>query len=152
MIAYYIPYAMAAVLIVAVIIDLRTAKTPNWLTLIPIVLFIAQIALSETPAAFGWQLGQGILVFVLGLVLFAAGGIGAGAVKLMAGTALLVPTHNALGSLGLFLAVVLLVFPLIMLLRKAVGSETSKWAILSRQILPMSLPIAVAGLYGMFVV
>mgnify|MGYP000267108029 CR=1 FL=1 len=44
MIAQYVPYAMAAVLLVAMVIELRTGKIPNWLTLVPFLLFIALAA------------------------------------------------------------------------------------------------------------
>lgn len=151
MIAQYIPYAMAAILVVAFLIDLRTARMPNWLTLLPIALFVALVATSGNPSAYGWQLAQGTIVFVLGVALFAAGGIGAGAVKLMAGTALLVPMSNGWIALAGFLGAVFILFPIIIMIRKAVGSEDSKWAVLARQILPMSLPIGVAGLLGLFV-
>ncbi|MDO6590692.1 MULTISPECIES: A24 family peptidase [Rhodobacterales] len=150
MIAQYIPYAMAAVLILALCIDIRTARMPNWLTLLPVVLFIVQIATSGDPSAYGWQLAQGAIVFVLGIGLFAVGGMGAGAVKLLAGTALLIPTSNAWIAVVGFLGAVFVLFPIIIWTRKAIGSEDSKWAVLARQILPMSLPIAAAGLLGMF--
>ena len=150
MITQYIPFAMAAILIVALMIDVRTARMPNWLTLLPVVLFIVQVGASGMPSAFAWQLAQGVIVFVLGIALFAAGGIGAGAVKLMAGTALFIPTANGWIALVGFLGAVFVAFPIIIMIRKAIGSEESKWAVLSRQILPMSLPIAVAGFLGMF--
>ena len=150
MITQYIPYAMAAVLIVALMIDLRTARMPNWLTLLPVVLFIVQLATAPEPSVYGWQLLQGGLVFLAGIALFAAGGIGAGAVKLMAGTALIVPTSQGTVAVLGFLGSVFVLFPLVIMFRKAVGSEDSQWAVLARQILPMSLPIAVAGLLGMF--
>ena len=149
--AQYIPYAMTVVLVLALCIDIRTARMPNWLTLLPVALFIVQIAVSGDPSAFGWQLAQGAIVFVLGLGIFAIGGMGAGAVKLLAGTALLIPTSNGWYALAGFLGTVLVVFPIIISLRKAFGSEESKWAVMARQILPMSLPIAAAGLVGMFI-
>lgn len=152
MITQYIPYVMSAILIVAVMIDVRTARMPNWLTLLPVVLFIVQVGVSETPSAFTWQLVQGLIVFLLGIGLFAAGGIGAGAVKLMAGTALIVPTSSAFYAIFGFVGSVFVLFPIVIMVRKAIGSDDSKWAVLSRQILPMSLPIAVAGLLGMFAV
>ena len=150
MIAQYIPYAMAAVLILALFIDVRTARMPNWLTLLPMLLFVVLVATSGNPAAFGWPLAQGAIVFVLGLGLFAAGGIGAGAVKLLAGTALFIPASNGWIAVAGFLCAVFVLFPIVISIRKAIGSEDSKWAVLARQILPMSLPIAIAGLLGMF--
>ncbi|SFR38017.1 Type IV leader peptidase family protein [Yoonia tamlensis] len=150
MIAQYIPYAMAAILMIAVAIDIRTARMPNWLTLLPVVLFIVQIVTAGDPSAYGWQLAQGAIVFVLGIGLFSVGGMGAGAVKLLAGTALLIPTANGWYALAGFLGVVFVLFPIIISLRKAFGSKDSKWAVMARQILPMSLPIAAAGLLGMF--
>jgi prepilin peptidase CpaA len=151
MIAQYIPFAMAAVLILALCIDIRTAKMPNWLTLLPVVLFIVQITTSGDPSAFSWQLAQGAIVFVLGIALFAVGGMGAGAVKLLAGTALLIPTSNGWIALAGFLGAVFVLFPIVIAIRKAIGSEDSNWAVLAKQILPMSLPIAAAGLLGMFI-
>jgi prepilin peptidase CpaA len=150
MIPQYMPYAMTAVLILALCIDIRTARMPNWLTLLPVVLFIVQIATSGDPSAYGWQLVQGAIVFGLGIGLFAVGGMGAGAVKLLAGTALFIPTSNGWIALAGFLCGVFVLFPIVIAIRKAIGSEDSKWAVLARQILPMSLPIAIAGLLGMF--
>ncbi|MDP5359679.1 MAG: prepilin peptidase, partial [Paracoccaceae bacterium] len=85
MIAQYAPFVMAAILIVAIVQEVKTGRIPNWLTFLPVALFVAVAVTAEDWTAVYWQLGLAGAVFLFGLVLFAFAGIGAGAVKLMAG-------------------------------------------------------------------
>ena len=90
-------------------------------------------------------------VFIFGIVLFAIGGSGAGAVKLMTGTALFVPLSKA-GYTFVVLLVVFFVSSFIFVqLRKAFGSEGSAWHLMANAVLPLSFSIGIAGLAGMFV-
>lgn len=150
MIAQYATFVMAAILIVAMALEVRTGRIPNWLTLLPVALFVA-VAVSVADFSVLYpQLALGVGVFLFGLVLFAISGIGAGAVKLMAGLALFVPLDKALLTLAVFLAAFFVSSFIIVQVRKVIGSEESKWHMLSRGVLPMSIPIGIAGLSAFF--
>lgn len=150
MIAQYIPYAMGLVLITAMLVELRTGKIPNWLTLVPFILFIVVIANSDDRAALGWQMGLAAAVFVVGIVLFVFAGFGAGAVKLMTGIALFVPLDTGYYALFIWVGALFASTLIIVMLRKIAGSEGSKWYVLANNVLPMSLPLGVTGLSVLF--
>lgn len=150
MILPYIPYVLALVLIAAMIIEMRTGKIPNWLTLVPFALFIVVAAMAEDRTALAWQLALAAGVFAVGLLLFAFAGFGAGAVKLMAGLALFVPLDEAFYAFLIFMATLFVGVLLVIMLRNTVGSEDSKWHMLSKNVMPMTLPIAAAGLAVFF--
>lgn len=145
MIAPYAPLGMAAILLLAVLIELRSGKIPNWLTLLPFVLFIITAATSPDPRAFGGQLVLGAVVFAAGLVLFLFAGFGAGAVKLMAGLALFIPLEQGYLALGIFVASLFVSTFAFIALRKIIISPDSKWHVVSKNVLPMSVPLAVTG-------
>lgn len=150
MIAQYVPYAMAAVLIAAMLVELRVGKIPNWLTLLPFVLFIVLAATGADRTALAWQLGLAALVFGVGIAMFIFAGFGAGAVKLMTGIALFVPWDKGWYALGVFVGALFVIAFVIINLRKMVGSEDSKWHILAKNVLPMSLPLGIMGLTVLF--
>jgi len=150
MIAQYAHYAMAAVLIAAMFIEVRTGRIPNWLTALPFVIFIAVFATNDDRWAMMTQVYMAIGIFVFGLILFAIAGIGAGAVKLMTGTALFIPLNEAFPTLLIFVLAFFVVSGVVVQVRKLIGSEDSKWHIWRAAILPMSLPIGLAGLGSMF--
>ena len=151
MIAEYVPFVMGAVLVAATLLELRTGRIPNWLTLVPVALFAVLIAVAPDRGALLPQLYLALAVFAVGLLLFAFAGFGAGAVKLMAGTALFIPIGEAWSAFLIFILTLLGVSFVIIQLRKAIGSEDSKWYVWRAAVLPMSLPIAVAGLCSLFV-
>jgi prepilin peptidase CpaA len=150
MIAQYATFAMAAILIVAVALEVKTGRIPNWLTLLPIVVFIAVLGLSDDRSALYWQIGLAAGVFAVGLLLFMFAGFGAGAVKLMAGTALFVPFAKGGYALLVFIVVLFVGSLVIVFLRRAFGSESSSWYVMSKPVSPMSIPIACAGIAAMF--
>ena len=152
MILDYADEAMAAILVAATLIELRTGRIPNWLTVLPLVLFAGVLALAEDRTPLYFQAGQGVGMFVLGLLLFAFGGAGAGAVKLLAGTALFVPFSKAFYTFVIFLGLFFVCAFLFVQVRKYFGSEDSKWHFLAKQVIPLSLPIAAAGIIGMLVI
>lgn len=137
----YVPWALFGVLVVAIVLELRTGRIPNWLTLLPFALFILVAALSDDRSSLVWQLALGAGVFALGLVLFAFAGFGAGAVKLMSGTALFVPLGVAHYALGVFIAALVLGGVIIVVLRSILGAEDSAWHVLAKNVMPMSIPI-----------
>lgn len=151
MIAQLATYAMAAILVAAMVIECRSGRIPNWLTLIPPVLFVLVVVTAPEPTAMIWQFALGAAVFVFGLVLFFVAGFGAGAVKLMGGAALFIPLNNALYAFGILVAVLFASAFIIVQVRKAFGSDESDWHVLANAVLPMSLPIALATLGAMFV-
>ncbi len=150
--AQYATYAMAVVLIAAIVIELRTGKIPNWLTLVPFVLFIAVATSVEDRVSLMWQLGFAVAVFGVGLLLFAFAGFGAGAVKLMSGLALFLPLSKIYWTLGLFIGSVFILAFILQQLRKAIADENSAWHALRTKGLPMSLPIGATGFLVMFVI
>lgn len=150
MIAQYAPFVMAAILIVAIVLEVKTGRIPNWLTFLPVALFVAVAVTAEDWTALYWQLGLAGAVFLFGLVLFAFAGIGAGAVKLMAGVALFVPLDKAFLAFIVFMGAFFVSSVLVVQLRKAIGSDQSTWHWLANAVLPMTIPIAAAGLSALF--
>jgi Flp pilus assembly protein protease CpaA len=151
MIAQYAPYAMAVILVVAFLIEIRTGRIPNWLSAIPFALFAMVMVLAEERGPLLWQIALAAGVFVFGLVMFAVGGMGAGAVKLMTGTILFVPLANAFFTLLVYLAVFFISTIVFIQIRKIFGSEDSEWHLMANAVLPLSFTIGVSGLIGMFV-
>ncbi|EBA11764.1 prepilin peptidase [Roseobacter sp. CCS2] len=145
-----IPLAMGAVLVVAMVLEIKTGRIPNWLTLVPFALFAVLLVMVEDRTPLYWQMGLAVGTFIFGLVLFAIGGSGAGAVKLLAGTALFVPFENAFFTFLLFLAIFFGSSIIIVALRKVFGSEDSSWHVMANAVLPLSFSIGMAGLLGMF--
>lgn len=151
MIEQLVLYAMGAVMVLAMGVEMRTGRIPNWLTLLPVALFVVFALVIPDRSALWWQIGLAAGVFALGLVLFAVAGFGAGAVKLMGGVALFIPVGKALVALGVFVATMFVSAFVIVQLRKAFGSEDSKWVVMAKAILPMSVPICTAGLAALFI-
>ncbi len=150
MIAQYAPMVVAAILIAAMGLEIKLGRIPNWLTLLPFVVFIGVLAAADDWTPFYWQIGLAAGVFVVGLVLFAVAGFGAGAVKLMTGLALFVPIEKAFYALLVFIVALFVSSFVIIQLRKVIGSEQSTWHLMANAVLPMSLPIGIAGLTALF--
>jgi len=151
MIAQYATFAMAAILISAMVLEIRTGRIPNWLTALPFVIFAVVLILADDRSTLYWQLALAAGVFVLGLVMFAIGGMGAGAVKLVAGTVLFVPFENAFYTLLVYLVVFFVSSLFFVKIRKFFGSEDSAWHLMANAVIPLSFSIGVAGMIGMFV-
>ncbi|MEJ6401763.1 prepilin peptidase [Yoonia sp. 2307UL14-13] len=151
MLAQYAPFVMTAILVVAVFIELRTGKIPNWLTLAPFVLFIAVAATLPDRSVLLWQLGFAAAVFAGGLMLFAFAGFGAGAVKLMSGLALFIPLTKVIWAIGLFVGLLFVVAIVLAQFRRH-PKEDSDWHVLRTKSLPISLPLAIMGAMVFFVV
>lgn len=150
MIAQYAAFAMAAILIVATLIELRSGRIPNWLTALPVVVFVA-VAISDADwLALSWQIGLAVAVLLFGLLLFVVAGIGAGAVKLMAGVALFVPLDKAFAAFLILIGTFFVSAFIVVQLRKAIGSQDSNWHWLANAVLPMTIPIAAAGFAVLF--
>ncbi|SFS12320.1 Flp pilus assembly protein, protease CpaA [Yoonia litorea] len=143
-------YAMAAVLIAAMLIELRTGRIPNWIAATPLLLFVVLAFITPDRTALYWQIGLAVAVFVGGLALFAVGGMGAGAVKLLGGTVLFVPLSKAFFTFLAFLAYFFICAFVVIQIRKLAGSEDSKWHVMAKQVIPLSLPIGLAGLTALF--
>lgn len=150
MIAQLVVYAMGAVLIGAMVVEARSGRIPNWLTLVPVALFAILLVVADDRAALLWQLGLGAAAFAFGILLYATAGMGAGAVKLLGGVALFVPLSKALMALAVFVGAIFVSAFVIKLLRKSFASEDSEWTIFAKAVLPMSWPIGAAGLAALF--
>ncbi len=151
MIAQYALYLIGLVLVIAMLFELRSGKIPNWLTLVPFVVFIAVAVTVEDRSTLLWQLLLAVAVFAVGLLLFAFVGFGAGAVKLMSGLALFVPVSEALTATAVFVASVFLTGFVVIQARKFIGNEESNWHVLRGKSTPMSVPLAMACLGSFFV-
>lgn len=91
-------YATAALTCaaVAVVCDVRERRIPNWLTGPALVLGLGLHAVLGGMAQCGWALLAAVIAGGIFLVFYAAGGMGAGDVKLMAALAAIVgPSHVA---------------------------------------------------------
>ena len=150
MIQEYANLAMAAVLVAAMLLEIRTGRIPNWLTLLPFVIFAVMLVMADERGALLWQIGLAFGVFVAGLALFAVGGMGAGAVKLLTGTVLFIPFAKALYALLVFFAVFFVSSFVFVQVRKIFGSEDSKWYLMANQVLPLSFSIGMTGIIAMF--
>ncbi len=146
-----ISYAVAALLAVAALMDCKTARIPNWLIGVMVALFVAKVIFFPQAVDILWQLVFAVCVLIGGFGLFATGGFGAGAVKLMAVTALFMPLDR-LGILGLsLLAGIIISLFLFGFLRSLFGSEDSSWKVLRARVIPMAVPIGASGILGLFV-
>ena len=146
-----ISYVVAALLVVAAILDAKNAKIPNWLVGLFVVVFVGKVVLFPQSVDFAWQLVFAVCVLIGGFGLFATGGFGAGAVKLMTVTALFMPLDR-LGILGLTLLAGIIVSLIVFgLLRSMFGAEDSGWKVLQKRVIPMAVPIGATGIIGMFV-
>jgi prepilin peptidase CpaA len=150
--APYAPIVMSLILVLAFVIEMRSGRIPNWLTLFPFVLFMLVLVTSPDPSVYGPQLIGAAVVMVVGLVLFAVAGFGAGAVKLLTGVALFVPHDKALLTFGIFVTAMFVGSFVILQIRKRFGNPDSRWIVLSKGVLPMSLPIGVAGLCAFWLI
>ncbi len=150
MIATLIPYAVAATLIAATVIDLKSGKIPNWLSYIFFALFIVLVAVSPDKAVFAWQLGFALVAFGFGLLLYAFLGFGAGAVKLLFGAALFLPMDHSIKIVGLLLLTLFLGGLITNVVRAKFGHEDSAWKVLRERVMPMSLPVTATSLIGLF--
>ncbi|MEL6838337.1 MAG: prepilin peptidase [Pseudomonadota bacterium] len=150
MIATMATYAITVIIVVAMVIEARTGKIPNWLTLIPPVLFalVAFTASDLTPI--WWQLAFAAAVFAFGLFLFSSRGFGAGAVKFMGGVALFMPVVNGFIIAPVFIVAMLVCTFAVVQIRKIAGSEDSAWHVLANPVIPMSLPIGITALGALF--
>lgn len=150
MLAQIMPYLMTWVLAVAMLIEMRTGKIPNWLTLVPFALFIILAIALDDKSVLMWSLGLGVLVFIAGLLLFAFAGFGAGAVKLMSGLALFIPLDNIWAALGMFIFSLFVVGWICIQARRRETAKDSKWVVLNRNVLPMSIPLTITALSVFF--
>lgn len=141
---------VAALLLAAAFWDCKWGKIPNWLVGVIVAVYAAQVALVG-PFVWG-QIILAVCVFAAGLVLFAIGAFGAGAVKLMSATALFIPL-DGLGWLALCLvAGIIAGLPLFGALRGTFGSDNSSWSVLTKRVIPLAVPIGITGLVGLFVI
>jgi Flp pilus assembly protein protease CpaA len=79
---------LLTLLALAALTDLRERRIPNWMTGGAAALYPLYVALSPTPVAWIGALGLAVLVFLLGLGLFAREIMGGGDVKLIAAISL----------------------------------------------------------------
>lgn len=150
MIAPYIPFIVAILLIAATLLDLRTGKIPNWIIYAFFALFMVQVAASPERSVFAWQLGFALGAFAIGLLLYAMLGVGAGAVKLLAAAALFLPMGYGWAMFGLLLVTLFSLGLVVTVVQVKFGREDSKWTVLKKRVMPLSLPVTATSLLGLF--
>ena len=143
-------YAVGAAILIAAFLDAKMAKIPNWIIFVLLALFVAQAVMFPTAVDLYWQIGVAAAVFVAGLILFALGAIGAGAVKFGAAIMLFMPLEQWGWLLGIFVAGLFFYTFLFILLQGMFGGEESTRAALRKRIVPMSWPIGTMALAGLF--
>jgi prepilin peptidase CpaA len=80
---------LPALMIVAAMTDVTSFRIPNWLTATIAILFVPMAFATGMPIAdFGWHLAGGLILFVIGYLMFAVGIFGGGDAKLMAAAGL----------------------------------------------------------------
>ena len=150
MMTFYIQVAVAAILIIASVLDMKTGRIPNWFAFIFIGLFGVLALTTMTLSAALWQCGFAVMVFAFGLLLYKLMGAGAGAVKLMASAALFMPADRGFALLGLLMFLMFAIGLIVTIFNRILGSEDSKWKVLSERVMPLSLPVCATGMLGMF--
>jgi prepilin peptidase CpaA len=89
-------------MIFAAISDLNTFRIPNWLTALTAALFFPMAFATGMPLVdFGWHVLAGVILFVVGYLLFSFGLFGGGDAKLMAAAGLWFGTTESLSFLFL---------------------------------------------------
>lgn len=139
-----------AVLVLAAVMDLKSGRIPNWVSLVMLVTFGVTAAMLLSWDVVLWQVGFAVVVFGVGLGLYALTGAGAGAVKLMAAAALFLPMERGFALFGILLVAMFCMGFAVNMLRRVAGSEDSTWAVLKSPVMPLSLPVCATGLLGMF--
>jgi prepilin peptidase CpaA len=145
--------AFVGLLLYAAVSDIASMTIPNWVSAAAAALFFPAAAAIGMPAAeIGVHIGAGVLVFVIGFGLFAAGVMGGGDVKVIAAASL----WTGFGALGAFafwtalagggLAIVMLA------VRKLAAPAGERPAFVNRLLSPQSgIPYAVAIAVGALV-
>lgn len=146
----YIPYVVAALLLVASFVDLRTGQIPNWVAYIFVGLFAAVVAISPDKSGYIWQVVFAVAVFGVGLLMYAFAGFPAGAVKLLAGAALFLPMSRTVAMILILIASTFALGLTVQLIRSWFGSDNSKWRVMRERIMPLSLPVTTTCLLAMF--
>ena len=91
---------LPALMIVAAMTDVTSYRIPNWLTALIAVLFFPMAWATGMPVAeFGWHIAAGLILFVMGYLMFAVGIFGGGDAKLMAAAGLWFGTEADLALL-----------------------------------------------------
>ena len=150
MMTYYFQIAVAALLISAAILDLRTGRIPNWFAFVFAGLFAGMAVFTMDIASVAWQLGFATVTLVFGLAMYHLVGFGAGAVKLLACAALFVPMDRGFALFGLLIGTMFGLGLIVGIVHRILRREDSKWAFLRKPVMPLSLPICATGLMGMF--
>ena len=115
-------YILPTLLIAAALGDVMSLRIPNWLTLLTAGLFFPTALLMQMPVAeFESHLLAGVLLFIIGYLLFSFGIFGGGDGKLMAATGLwfgvgkIIPFLFYTAFAGGVLAIVVIAWSLIMM-------------------------------------
>ena len=145
-----ISYAVGAAILVAAFLDARVAKIPNWIIFVLLGLFAVKAVMFPETTDLYWQVGIAAAIFVFGLIMFAAGAIGAGAVKFASVLMLFMPLAQWGWLLAIFIAGLFGYTFLFIFLQGFFGDENSGWAALRKRIVPMSWPIGTTALFGLF--
>lgn len=102
--------------------DARTLRIPNWVSLALLAAFLPTAVIAGIgPEAIAWHLGAGVLVLIIGMVLFALNLFGGGDAKLMGACALWIGWDDLLTFAFAVLLVGGVLSLMVVLLRKGLG-------------------------------
>ena len=149
-------YILPTLLIAAALGDLMSLRIPNWLTLLTAGLFFPTALLLQMPLAeFGSHILAGVLLFIIGYLLFTFGIFGGGDGKLMAaaglwfGVSKIVPFLLFTAFAGGVLAVAVIAWSVVMMSWEIEG-DTAPFAGFAKKLRTMtpSVPYGVALAVG----
>ena len=145
-----ISFAAIALLMMAAYRDIRTFKISNTLVLTIGALGIIRLILLGSPIAASYAIGVAGLVFLVGFLMFTRGWIGAGDVKLLMATVLLV-RYPDLFAFFMRMAILGAALSLMVILLRnyvplVVGARLGSHLATIRSAVPYGVAIAVAGI------
>ena len=149
--AWFAPFVLPICLYV-IWSDLARMKIPNQAVLLLGAVFLVVGLVALPFEAYLWSLVAGAAIFVIGLLLYAIGGIGAGDIKFAAAMAPFFDGGDLRTILYLFAGVLLAAVATHRLLRrvKPIRAQTPDWVSWDHKNFPMGL--ALAGTLGFYLI
>lgn len=138
--------ALAVLLVVMIVTDLRLMRIPDVLTIGFVILFAAHAAVIGPGIWLVWQIGLAVAVFVLGFIAFGFNLMGGGDTKVLPALVLFVPISHLSAAMLVFAASLLISILTLLIVRRVWARPDHDWAAFRETALPMGLPIGITGL------
>jgi prepilin peptidase CpaA len=142
--------AMLPLMVVMAWSDLKVLKIPNWLVLSVLVVFLVCGLWGLPLDTFAWRLGQGVVVLIIGFLIFALGGIGGGDAKMAAALAPFVVPAEVLPFLALYAVTTLVLMAVLRMVQQFARHEETGWLAIDQlhkpareRVFPMGLIFAI---------